>query len=142
MNKSDFNFCDNFAKNLKYLRKKKNISMKELADNIGLSRATLSHYENGNRLPEFESMIKLALYFECSIDELVFHGTSINISELKEIDTMTDIENLISDKELLEYLYNKKDVLEHYSKEINHKLTQINTILNIVNTKTNNKKEW
>ena len=135
MNESDFNFCANFAKNLKYLRKKKNISMKELADKVGLSRSALSNYENGNRLPEFESMIKLALYFECSIDELVFHGTPINISELKEIDNTSDIDNLISDKELIEYLFNKKNLLEHYSKEISDKLTQINTILNIVNTK-------
>ena len=137
MNESEFNFCDNFAKNLNYLRKKKNISIKKLADDIGLSRATLSHYEHGNRLPEFESMIKLALYFGCSIDELVFHGTPINISELKEIDTTDDIDNLISDKELLDYLINKKNLLEHYSKEINNKLNQVNTILNIVNTKIN-----
>ncbi|MDU6483120.1 MAG: helix-turn-helix transcriptional regulator [Paeniclostridium sordellii] len=135
MNESDFNFCTNFAKNLKYLRKKKNISMKELADKVGLSRSALSNYENGNRLPEFESMIKLALYFECSIDELVFYGTPINIFELKEIDNTSDIDNLISDKELIEYLFNKKNRLEHYSKEISDKLTQINTILNIVNTK-------
>ncbi|EQK39976.1 helix-turn-helix family protein [[Clostridium] bifermentans ATCC 638] len=141
MNEFNLNFRDNFANNLKYLRKNRNISKKKLADDIGLSRATLTHYENGNRLPEFESIVKLALYFECSIDELIFHGTPIDIGKLKEIDTISDIDNLISDKELLKYLFDKKSLLEQYSEEINDKLSQINIIVNIINSKTKNKND-
>lgn len=141
MNEFDFNFRANFAKNLKYLRKRKNISKSKLADDIGLSRPTLTHYENGNRVPEFENIVKLALYFECSIDELIFHGTPIDIGKLKEIDTVSDIDNLISDKELLKYLVDKKSILEQYSEEISDKLSQINIILNIINSKQKNKND-
>lgn len=49
-----------FAKNLKYYRLKKNISMKALADACGVSSMAISNYESGKRKPDIEIINKLA----------------------------------------------------------------------------------
>lgn len=49
-----------FAKNLKYYRLKKNMSMKALADACGVSSMAISNYESGKRKPDIEIVNKLA----------------------------------------------------------------------------------
>ena len=49
-----------FNKNLKYYRLKKNMSMKELADKIGVTQMAISHYEKGDRKPNMEIIRSLA----------------------------------------------------------------------------------
>lgn len=136
MNEKNYDFATNFAKNLTYLRKSKKISMQQLADEIGLSRATLSHYENGNRLPEFENIIKLALYFECSIDELIFSGTPIDINKLNKLNADNDdIDKLINNDDLVNALISTKEQLVQQTKDITEKLKEVNMILNLINTR-------
>lgn len=136
MNEKNYDFAANFAKNITYLRKSKKISMQQLADEIGLSRATLSHYENGNRLPEFENIIKLALYFECSIDELIFSGTPIDINKLNKLNADNDdIDKLINNDDLVNALISTKEQLVQQTKDISEKLKEVNMILNLINTR-------
>ncbi len=49
-----------FEKNLKYYRLKKNMSMKDLAEAIGVTSMAISNYESGKRQPEIEMINKLA----------------------------------------------------------------------------------
>jgi len=56
---------------LKEFRKDKNIGQVELAKAIGVSKGIISLWENGLREPNMYSLIKLAKYFDVSIDELV-----------------------------------------------------------------------
>ncbi len=49
-----------FEKNLKYYRLKKNMSMKELADAVGVTSMAISNYESGKRQPEIETITKMA----------------------------------------------------------------------------------
>lgn len=49
-----------FEKNLKYYRLKKNMSMKDLADAVGVSSMAISNYESGKRQPEIGIINKLA----------------------------------------------------------------------------------
>ncbi|WP_290063338.1 helix-turn-helix domain-containing protein [Paraclostridium bifermentans] len=136
MNEKNYDFATNFAKNLTYLRKSKKISMQQLAEEIGLSRATLSHYENGNRLPEFENIIKLALYFQCSIDELIFSGTPIDINKLSKLNADNDdIDKLINNDDLVNALISTKEQLVQQTKDITEKLKEVNMILNLINTR-------
>lgn len=136
MNEKNYDFAANFAKNLAYLRKSRKISMQQLADEIGLSRATLSHYENGNRLPEFDNIIKLALYFECSIDELIFSGTPIDIDKLNKLNANNDdIDKLINNDDLVNALISTKEQLVQQTKDITEKLKEVNMILNLINTR-------
>lgn len=57
--------------NLKDLRNKSKKSQQEVADYLGVSRQAYSHYENGKREPDLETLLKLEEYFECSVDEIL-----------------------------------------------------------------------
>lgn len=59
--------------NLKRLRKTSNISQKALADVIGVSQQSINKYENHNIEPDIETMIRLADYFNTSVDFLIGH---------------------------------------------------------------------
>ena len=56
--------------NLKKLRRSKNLTQKELAEVIGVDRTTYVKYESGDSEPSFEKLIKLADFFEVSLDYL------------------------------------------------------------------------
>ncbi len=56
---------------LKKLRKSKCISQQKLADAIGTSQQAINRYENQDIEPDIETLIKLADYFEVSLDYLV-----------------------------------------------------------------------
>jgi transcriptional regulator with XRE-family HTH domain len=56
---------------LRKLRLKKNISQEEVARQIGITRSAYSHYEINNRQPVYETLIKLAVFFEVSLDYVI-----------------------------------------------------------------------
>ena len=56
---------------LKELRKQKNISQLKLAIDLNMSQNTISRYENGEREPGINELIRIANYFNVSIDYLV-----------------------------------------------------------------------
>jgi HTH-type transcriptional regulator, competence development regulator len=53
------------------LRKEKGLSQYELADRLGFSRGKLSNYEQGSRQPDYDTLKKIADYFDVSIDHLL-----------------------------------------------------------------------
>lgn len=57
--------------NLKNLRKQKNITQQNLAEKLNLSRAAINNYENGRAQPNFETLKKMSLIFNCTIDDLI-----------------------------------------------------------------------
>ena len=63
----------NFSNNLRIYRKLKRVSQTVLAELLGVSQRTISHYENGTCQPSIEGLCILADYLEVSIDELVGH---------------------------------------------------------------------
>lgn len=60
-----------FAENLIQLRKLNHMSQDELADQIGVSRQTLSKYETGESLPDIEKCKRLADVFGVTVDDLI-----------------------------------------------------------------------
>lgn len=60
-----------FAQMLVKLRKDRGISRKKLADDIGVSSASIGYYENADRAPDIEILVKIADYFSVTCDELV-----------------------------------------------------------------------
>ncbi len=57
-----------FASILNHLRRENNLSQKKAADELGISQALLSHYENGVREPKIEFIIKACEYYGVSTD--------------------------------------------------------------------------
>lgn len=61
-----------FAQRLRELREEKQITQKSLAEILGLSsRSTIANYEQNDREPDYETLIKIAKYFEVSLDYLL-----------------------------------------------------------------------
>lgn len=56
----------------KALRAIKNMSQKEVAQKVGVSRMTYSNWERYKVYPDASQLIKLADIFECSLDTFYF----------------------------------------------------------------------
>ena len=56
---------------LKELRKKRNISQLKLALDLSMNQNTISRYETGEREADYKTLIKIAGYFNVSIDYLL-----------------------------------------------------------------------
>lgn len=53
------------------IRKKKKYSQQKVALDLSLSREAISHYENGKRSPDIDTLLLLSEYFNVSIDYLI-----------------------------------------------------------------------
>jgi transcriptional regulator with XRE-family HTH domain len=60
-----------FAEVLADLRKKNRYSRKELAEKIGVSERIVTYYEKGEKNPTLDSLLKIADFFNVSMDYLV-----------------------------------------------------------------------
>lgn len=56
---------------LKQIREKKELSIKEVASKLKISRITLWNYENGKRKPSFETLIKLSKIYDCTVEDFI-----------------------------------------------------------------------
>ena len=65
-----------FADNLTELRKLHHMSQDELAEQINVSRQTLSKYETGESLPDIEKCKALADVFGITVDDLICYEKS------------------------------------------------------------------
>lgn len=63
---------DSIAGKLVKLRNEKNISQSQVAESLGLTRAAISQYESGQRIPSDEIKIKLSNYYGVTVQELFF----------------------------------------------------------------------
>ena len=59
-----------FNMRLKELRLANGLTQKELAKSIEVGRTTISEYESGKIVPKHEGLLKLANYFNVSVDYL------------------------------------------------------------------------
>lgn len=103
------------------LRKKKNLTQDELAKKIGISRAALSHYEKDRREPDYDTLKKMADFFEVTTDYLLDRETENDkidyyknkiATEFPDIDLMfKDMESLTVKEmqEVYEYIKFKKN---------------------------------
>ena len=57
--------------NLREIRKKHNLTLKELADYLNVSESAISQYENNKREPDYNTLCKLADFFQVTIDYLL-----------------------------------------------------------------------
>lgn len=60
------------GKKIKSLREKNNISRENFANAVEISQSALSMYENGQRIPRDEVKLRIARFFNTSIEELFF----------------------------------------------------------------------
>lgn len=83
-----------FGARLRLLRQAKNITQKQLADQLRLTKSVISAYETDLRLPSYDILIKLSAIFGVTTDYLlgVNHEQLVDISGLNEADSQMVIQ--------------------------------------------------
>lgn len=81
-----------FGRTISSLRKKKGLSQKDAAAQLGISQSLLSHYEKGIRECGLEFLDRLADYYEVSVDYLLGRAQTQSLSEnLSESEDNDDV---------------------------------------------------
>lgn len=91
---------------LKELRRSAGVTQKELAAALGVAQPTLSGWENDRFQIDYDSLIKIADYFNTSIDYLLGRDTE---SSLSRSDIVTEKPVVRSDDEKLLGVYHSLD---------------------------------
>lgn len=65
------------ASNLKYLRERKDFSVKEISAALGITERAYYNYEKGVRDPSLKMLIKIANVYGCSLDDLVSNNVDV-----------------------------------------------------------------
>ncbi|NLM96670.1 MAG: helix-turn-helix transcriptional regulator [Halanaerobiaceae bacterium] len=99
-----------FGKKLRLLREEKNLSQIELSKEMNVSSQALSQYELGKRMPDAEMIIRIADFFDVSIDYLLDRTDErITVDKIKAV--------MASDPEfarILDKLLTRKELQELY----------------------------
>lgn len=102
----------NIAKKLIEKRKEKGITQEELAEYIGVSKASVSKWETGQCFPDITFLPLLAAYFNISIDELFGYLPQMEKEEIKKLYyRLTDD---FSKKPFLEVMDECRDIVKKY----------------------------
>lgn len=89
---------NDFARIITYLRKERHLSQKQVATDLGISQALLSHYEKGVRECGLDFLVSIADYYDVSCDYLLGRtydrqGAIIEIDEDSSADKPFEAEN-------------------------------------------------
>lgn len=139
-----------FGENVKYIRSESDITQKEFANIIGVSAATVSAYEQGEKIPNLSVAMKIAKKFNVSLDWLCGLSDKENqtISDVKDAaKTLFDIGKIIEfeikyvekSRERLDREYelsHQIPVIFFHNKEINYFLSEWEKIYSLYYSKT------
>ena len=75
-----------FAERLKELRKDKNMTQVQLAEELGVSKGTVALWEIGKREPNFETLNRLSDIFDKRIDYILGYSNDASSPQLTEED--------------------------------------------------------
>lgn len=78
-----------FSKNLRYLRKIKNLSQSKLAEELHINRNKIASYENKIAEPKLSLIPKIAKYFHISIENLLYKNLE-NHPQLSQKDSLAE----------------------------------------------------
>lgn len=104
----------NFAQNLRFLREQKKMTQREVADELEVSPGAVAMWEQGNRTPYVDDLVKIANYFSVTLDELITKELvpllpvyARNLKYLREKSNLkrSDIADLLQVKQLTIELY-------------------------------------
>ena len=73
---------------LKKLRNEKGLSQKELTDRLQINRSTYARYETSSTQPDFDTLKKIADYYEVTTDYLLGHSNNPKSTYNDEIEAI------------------------------------------------------
>lgn len=83
---------------IKGLRKSRNLTQGEVANDLGVSKGCVSNWENDNTLPSIEQLKKIAIFYNVSADYLLdiefnrgLNTKNLNNKQLTTVQTIIDM---------------------------------------------------
>lgn len=84
-----------------FMRESRGLTQEDLASRLGISRASLSHYETNRRQPDYETLRNIANLFDVSTDYLLGRTDDPHMNMDRDIRDFVDSLEL-SDEKILE----------------------------------------
>lgn len=75
----------NFAQNITNLRRKHGITQEALAEFIGVTKASVSKWETGQSLPDIQTLLLLATYYDVTLDELLDYRPNLSKKQIRSL---------------------------------------------------------
>lgn len=109
-------------------RKAKGITQEQLADYIGVSKASVSKWESGLSFPDILLLPELATYFNISVDELLGYSPQLTKEDIKKIYNKLSYEFAV--KTFDEVVNQCKELIKKYYSCFPFLLSMIQLLLN------------
>ena len=97
---------------MKEIRKAQNLSQTYIGNLCGVTKSTISQYENGKREPDITTLKKIAAALNCTVDYLLGNDEQDDVIEQKKLfelfNDMTESE-LMELNNFVDYLLVKRD---------------------------------
>ena len=117
-----------FGENLQKLRKEKGISQEQLAEQLGVTRQSVSKWESGASYPEMDKIVAICNLFHCNLDSLI----NKDITEERNKKEASSVVKEIFEK-FAEYIRKTIYLFEHKSfKDVVKMIAQIFIIICII----------
>lgn len=75
----------NIADNIVNLRKKRGVTQEELATFIGVTKASVSKWENGQSMPDILLLPALASYFDVTVDDILGYSPQLSKEQIQAV---------------------------------------------------------
>lgn len=96
---------------IKELRKAKKITVKDLAEQLGIAQSMLTNYENGSSIPRDQSIWeKLSEYFEVSVSYLMGLTDTLNTTSMPEKHTTLKTITIDTERVRKDYIDGKQPI--------------------------------
>lgn len=102
----------NFATVLISKRREKGITQDELATHIGVSKQSVSKWENGNSYPDILLLPQLASYFNISLDELMGYEPQMTTDDIKKL--CAELSDEFTAKPFDDVVYRCREIVKKY----------------------------
>ncbi len=67
---------NNLGIEIRNLRKKRKMTQQEVADSLGVKQRSYAYYETGERKPKIKTLIRIAEFYNVSLDDLTGRNKS------------------------------------------------------------------
>lgn len=75
----------NIAENIGRLRREKKVTQEQLADFIGVTKASVSKWENGQSMPDIIILPRLAAFFDVTVDDLLGYVPQLSKEQIQSL---------------------------------------------------------
>lgn len=89
------------SKKIKLLREEANLTQSQLAEKLGIATSSISQYESGDRIPSDNIKMKMAQFFDVSLDFLMGYS---DIRNPYVFFTLSEYFNSLTEKEINEVI--------------------------------------